>query len=625
MLADALALAAALSWAAPGGVGGPAIEIHPATLLLGSGEKARVVVRSPGGAPRLVASAGRLEPAREIEPGVFEAVLEPPAEAYPQLAIVAALGPAGVAFAGLPLVGRGTAVARTQPHARITVEIRGRIFGPATADGAGVAEVPVEVPPGVTFALHRGKPLDLRVPPLRQTLLVVEPRPLRADRDDVVMVYAFAATPAGAAWVGAPLTLSASAGSLGPARVVAPGALAAEWTLPPGPAGSVRIEVRLPSGPPAVQELPRPAGPPARIAIRLGAERLRAGGPPVDVVVEMTDAAGNRAAGDVRIAASFGEVSAPVRDASGAVHASLRVPERLEGRAEAVIEARVGEVAGRRGVALAPAAAERIAVALERSELTADGRAASGVSISIADRFGNGVDEPAPEIGAGRGKVLAASRVGPGAYRSRYAPRWLREGGEDAVVVRAGDLVASAPVRLVAPPHRLGITARAGAVHAEGGFTAPLVAAAVEGWPFGVGDRLGLSLGLARVASGRTGRLELGGSLHAVETSSELWALEATALARRQLSGRLTATGGAGVRAVRVHSGIEIDGARVSDEWGWAPGVQAQAGVAWELPSWHARIGLDLLAAWQDSAGMHSFRGSLATLGLALGVSHDAL
>jgi hypothetical protein len=624
MLADALGLAAALLWAAPEGAG-PAIEIHPAALLLGSGATARVVVRSPGGAPRLVASAGRLEPAREVEPGVFEAVLEPPVEAHPQIAIVAALGPAGVAFAGLPLVGRGTAVARTQPHARITVEIRGRIFGPARADGTGVAEVPVEVPPGVTFALHRGKPLDLRVPPLRQTLLVVEPRPLRADRDDVVTVYAFAATPEGTAWIGAPLTLSASAGRLGPARVVAPGALAAEWTLPPGPAGSVRVEVRLPSGPPAIQELPRPAGPPARIAVRLGAERLRAGDRPIDVVVEMTDSAGNRAAGDVQVTASFGELSTPRRDASGAVHASLRVPERLEGRAEVVVRARVGEVAGQRGVALAPAAAERIAVALERSELTADGRAASAVSISIADRFGNGVDEPAPEIEAGRGKVVAASRVGPGAYRSRYAAGWLREGGEDAVVVRAGDLVAAAPVRLVAPPHRLGVTARAGVLHAQGGFTAPLLGAAVEAWPSGVGDRFGLSLGLSRLGSRRTERLDVGRSLHAVKTSSELWALEATALARRQLSGRLTGTAGAGARAVRVHSGVSVDGARVADEWGWAPGVHAQGGVAYELPSWHARIGLDLLAAWQDSAGMRSFRGSLATYGLALGVSHDAL
>ncbi|HEY6002905.1 MAG TPA: hypothetical protein VIV57_08515, partial [Anaeromyxobacter sp.] len=382
---------------------------------------------------------------------------------------------------------------------------------------------------------------------------------------------------------------------------------------------------RLPSGPPATQEVPRPPGPPARVAVRLGAKRVRAGDPPIDVVVEMMDAAGNRASGDVRIAASFGELSEPVRDASGDVHASLRVPERLEGRSEAVVEAKVGAVAVRRSVALSPAAAERIAVALERSELTADGRAAAAVSITIADRFGNGVDEPALEIEAGRGKVVAASRVGPGAYRSRYAPGWLREGGEDAVVVRAGDLVAAAPIRLVPPPHRVGVAARAGVLHALGGFTAPVLGAALEAWPFGVGDRLGLSLGVARVGSGRTEQLDLGRSLRAVKTSSELWALEATAVARRPLSGRLTGTAGAGLRAVRVHSTVAIDGARTAEEWGWAPGAHAQGGVAYEIPSWHARIGLELLAAWQDSPRMRSFRGSLATLGLALGVSHEAL
>jgi hypothetical protein len=105
----------------------------------------------------------------------------------------------------------------------------------------------------------------------------------------------------------------------------------------------------------------------------------------------------------------------------------------------------------------------------------------------------------------------------------------------------------------------------------------------------------------------------------------ELWPLEATAIARRPLYGRLTGTAGAGVRAVSIHSTVAIDGNRITSEWGWAPGVHAQGGVAWEIPSWHTRIGLDALGAWQAAPHMHSFRGSLTTFGLALAVSHDAL
>jgi hypothetical protein len=561
---------------------------------------------------------------QETAPGVFEAVLQPPPEAHPQLAIVSAITPAGVAFAGLPLVGRGVAVARTEPNARITVEIRGRVFGPVLADDRGIARVPVEVPPGVSFALHHGKPLDLRVPPLRQAHLVVVPAALRADREDVVTVYAFAATADGEPWAGAPLALSASAGSLGPPREVAPGALAATWTLPPGPAGAVSVEAGLPSGPPARLELPRPAGPPAQVAVRLGATRLVAGDAPVEVVVEVADAAGNRAGGDVRIASSFGDLSGPVRDASGAVRASLAVPSRLEGRGEAVVEARVGEAGGRRAVALAPAPPARLSVAVDRSELMADGRSGADVTISVADRFGNGVDEPAPEIETRQGAVAETSRIAPGEFRTRYSSRRLREDGEDALVVRAGELVERRPLRLVAPPRQLGATVRAGALHAFGGFTAPYVQAAMEAWPAGLGG-FGLSLGIGRAASGRTEQAELGGTLRPVEASSVLWPLEITAMVRRPLSGSLTASAGAGGRAVRVHSTLLLNGVRTADEWGWAPGAQAQAGLAYELPSWHARVRLDALLAWQADPGMLSFRGALRTFGLAVGVSHDVL
>ena len=622
MLAE-VALAALLR-AAPSGEG-PAIELVPPSLVLGRGETARVVVRSAGGAPRLSASAGTLGPVREVGPGVFEAVLMPPSETHPQVAIVAALAPGGVVFAGLPLVGRGVAVARTEPNASITVEIRGRVFGPAVADGRGVAHVPVEVPPGVTFARHRGKPLDLRVPPLRQVHVVVEASALRADREEVLTVHAFAATPEGAPWAGAPLALSVSAGRLGPPREVAPGALAAEWTLPPGPSGPVTVEARLPQGPPARRELARPAGPPAKVAVKLGAARVVAGDPPVAVVVEVADAAGNRAGGDVRIASSFGDVSGPARDANGDVRAELKVPERLEGRVEAVVEAKAGEAGDRRAVALSPAAPARIDVALSRTELTADGRSGSDLSITISDRFGNGVDDPAPEIVTARGKVVPASRVGPGLYRARYAPGWLRDGGEDAVVVRAGRLVAREPVHLRAPPRQVAATLRGGALHAFGGFTAPYLQAAIDAWPVALGGSLGFSLAIARVGSSRREQADAAGTLHAVETSSALWPVELSLVARRPLPGRFAGFAGAGVRAVRVHSTAALDGRRLSDEWGWALGLQTQAGVAYELPAWHARVRLDAILAWQEDPGMRSYRGRLGTVGFTMGVSHDAL
>jgi len=624
MPAEVLALWAALLAAAPGAEV-PGLELHPPVLVLGGGERVRVVVRTSGGVPRLSASAGTLGPARQVGPGVFEATLEPPLEAHPQLALVTALVPGGVAFAWLPLVGRGVAIARTAPHADVTVKIRDRFFGPARADAEGIARVPVEVPPGERYARHRGKLLDLRVPPLHRAQVLADRTVLRADREETVTVYAFAATPEGAPWGGAPLALSVSAGRLGPTREIAPGALAAEWTLPAGAAGEVGVEARLPDVPPAREEVVRAPGPPAHVALRLGAPRVVAGDPPVGLEVEISDEGGNRVDGEVALRTSFGALSAPVRTAAGFLRASLRVPERLEGRASALVEAALGGTVDRNAVILTPAAAATLSVEVERPELRADGEAASDVSVSLADRFGNGVDEPLPSVETGRGRVGPLVREGPGRYRTRYQPGWSSRGGEDAVIARAGGLEARAPVRLLAPPPVLAATLRGGALHAFGGFTAPYLAAAVEAWPLRLGGRYGFAVGVARAASARDETIATGGTPRTVSASSSRWPVEATALVRLHLGPRLTFESGAGAGAVLVHSAVELGGVRAADEWGFAPSLHATAGAALALPIRRLRVRLDARLAWQDDPGMRSFRGGLRTLALALGLTHDAL
>ncbi len=623
MLAEAPALCAALLAAASAG-GAPVVELHPATLVLGDGESAVVRVRSES-PPRLVASAGRLGPVREVEAGLFEATFEPPRETYPQLALVVAFGAGGVGWSWLPLVGRGVAVAHTAPHASVSVSIRDRVFGPARADGDGLAHIPVVVPPGVRWAYQRGKPLDLKVPPLRRAHVVVDRGEVPADRAEEVTVYAFAAAPEGGPWDGAPVDLSVSAGELAPARELGPGGVAARWILPAGPAGAVAVEARLPDVPVARAEVVRTPGPPARIALAVAAGRAQAGGDPIDVTVAVADAAGNATDGPVSLRASAGLLSEPSREAPGRVRATFRPPERLEGRSEAVVEATVGDLADRRTVALAPADPSAIEVTVLRPELMADGGTSTGVRVSLRDRFGNGVDSPAPALEAARGRLAPLSREGPGLYRSRYAPRWLRQGGEDAVVARAGGLVARGPVRLLPPVRRLGASIRAGALHALGGFTAPYLGAAVEAWPPRVGSALGLSLGLGRAWTSSDARVDPGGGSHVVSASSELWPIELTALARRPLGARLTALAGAGVRLVGVHGALELDGRRTGDEWGWAGGVHGQAGLALELRSWHARVHATVVAAWQRDPGMRTFRGDLGTLALAVGLTHDAL
>jgi hypothetical protein len=624
MFAEALAIAGALAVHASA-VAPPVLELRPSTLTLGQGERARIVVRSAAGAPRVISSAGTVGPLEELEPGVFAAQLEPPLSSHPQVALVAAVAPGGVAFACLPLVGRGVAVARTEPRARITVQIRDRTFGPADADERGIALVPVEVPPGERFARHRGKPLDLRVPPLERVLVLVDPPPARADVEETVTVHAFAATAQGAPWAGAPIALEVSAGRLEPAREVAPGAFSARWTLPPAHAGEVLVEARVPDAPPAAARLRRPAGPVARVAFRLAADRAHAGDPPLEVLLETSDAAGNRVDADVRLRASPGALDEPVRVSPGVLRTAYRVPERLEGAREVVLEASLGEATDSRRLALAAGPAAALSLELTRSELLAGGGASADATVTVVDRFGNGVDAPAPVVEAGRGSVGPVSAEAPGRWRARYVPVWSRSPGEDAVVARAGDLVARAPVRLLEPPRRLGATLRGGALHALGGFTAPYLGLGLEAWPLRLGGAWGVALAVGRAATSRDERAVIGGGDHALSAASAHWPIELSALARRPLRPRLTALGGAGVKLVRVHSELGLDGVRTADEWGWAPGLQATGGVALEVPSLRARVRLEAALGWQADPGMETLRGSMTTLGILVGVTHDAL
>ncbi|HET8538328.1 MAG TPA: hypothetical protein VFL83_00520 [Anaeromyxobacter sp.] len=623
MAGEALALCALLL-ASPG-ASPLSVEVRPPFLTLGYAQRAHVVVRSAAGAPRVEVSAGTLGPLAQAAPGVWEADLDPPLEGHPQLAIVVAVADDALAFAALPLVGQGVAVATTEPNARISVRIRDREFGPVQADASGTALVPVEVPPGERHAWQRGRALDLRVPPLRQVHVVLGRGEVRADREETVRVFAVAARPDGAPWAGEPPALSAAAGALGATKELVPGAWAATWTLPPGAAGDVAVQARLPDVPLASAALRRAPGPAARVALRLARDRAVAGGEPVEAVAEVTDAAGNRVDGEVRLAARFGTISSAGRGGPGIVTARWQVPERLEGRSEATVEATLGDAVDRRTIALAPGAPTRIAVAVEPPEVVADGEASTEVRVAVSDRFGNGVAGEVPALDAGRGRLAPLEEQGPGRWRTRYTARWAPRGGADTVVARAGTVEETARVLLLDPPRRLAATARAGVLHASGGFTAPTLGAALELWPLRLAGAYGLAGGIAFARTSRDEAAAVGGGTHALASAVELWPVTLTGLARRTLARRITGTVGAGAGIVAVHSTVSLDGGAAADEWGRALAVHATAGAALEMPAWHARVRLDAVLAWQDDAGMRSFRGSLTTLSVTVGVSHDAL
>lgn len=173
------------------------------------------------GVTHWVTSAGEVS-APVFAGDVQRVTLTLPSARYPQLAIVAALDDRGalVDWIALPLAGRATIKVDTTPGADIVVDVSGTQSAPVRATAAGIAEVEITVPPGITevrtiATTRRGAAIEktqsLGVPPVKSMLAACI-----ADR-----VIALATTSSGAPLATHP-ALTASSGTFG-AIDVAPG------------------------------------------------------------------------------------------------------------------------------------------------------------------------------------------------------------------------------------------------------------------------------------------------------------------------------------------------------------------------------------------------------------------
>src|SRR5204863_8357354 len=167
---SALALAAFIAWvsAAPAVRAAETVEppaapttvtLTPARpqLLLGSDAEVAVTleVRGPGAETftpvRALANVGTLEMPRPAgQPGRFAARYLPPAERYPQVALLAvelASGPRRMHVAARIVLEGSTVVPfHTSPGASVTMRVADRGFGPVVADRQGRVEIPIQVP-----------------------------------------------------------------------------------------------------------------------------------------------------------------------------------------------------------------------------------------------------------------------------------------------------------------------------------------------------------------------------------------------------------------------------------------------------------------------------------------------
>ena len=453
----AVVLAIVSSGAAAGGpVPAPlAIRAEPGRLLLGTDRAALLVVEGATEPPSFTTSAGEVRDIRAVSAGRFEAQFLPPREGWPQVAIVTARAGDRFAWTSVLLHGRGTAIAHTKPWASIRVTIAGDEFGPARADQHGEAHVPVIVPPGVRFAYHGEKPLDLRVPPALHVDLVPERTSIRADREEVVPLRILAVSPDGAPRTRAPVELSATAGEVDRPEELAPGEYLSRCRLAPGPAGEVRITARLSDeGPSRTVTLRRAAGHVARVQVEpdppvavAGRER------PIALRIRVSDTVGNPLDMVPTVVTSFGSVSPVAARGPGLYEAALVVPQQRGQVVAANVTARVGEVSGVASIALAAGPAERLVVEGAGDRLVADGTREAVFRVALLDRFGNeAAAEPTVALASGSGAVRSEPDAAGGRV-VRYRPRRAREDQVHLLAFRPQDRrAAAAPVAPCAAP-----------------------------------------------------------------------------------------------------------------------------------------------------------------------------
>lgn len=604
--------------AAPAQGGALRISAEPGQLLLGRDGVAEL--RIAAGAEvedvSVTASVGKVEGLRRLPGGGYAARYRAPAERVPQVAIVAAVGHLrGAAVDGwiaIPLYGQGDARVRARPGTPVVLRIGDALFGPRTAGPDGVAAIPVVVPPGVREAHHGFAPVDLKVPETPLLHAVIDRAAIRADRPETLNVIAYVIAPHGVARRGDEPAFEPSRGTVAFAAREA-GAYEGTWVVPPGPAGEVRLAVRLPGAGAsrAVLRLDAVAGPPATVAVGFDRDEVVAGQRErVRVTARALDAAGNATQGEVLLEADAGALDRPEPVGPGAVATRLVAPERLEGRRVILVTARVpaAGISGTRALALAPAAPAVLHVTPASASVVADGSREALLRVEAFDAYGNPIDGP-PAVGASAGRIAGVERAPDGGWQVRYVAPRLRERGEDRIVAAAGEASGAASLRLVPAPPPVSFAACGGVmVDLSGGeagtrlgFTADVPA------PDGALPA-SLALGFRLDAEGLALERSTGGREVAVRA---LGGLAGAVLRWTPDRGPDLAVAGA-VGLLGVHATPRGEGARA----GFAPAARlalTATGTSWPLAPF---LEFSLLAAGRSPGG--AFAAAAVSAGLTL-------
>jgi hypothetical protein len=602
----------------------------PSHLQLGTQSEAQVAVSGPEdlSAVSVTVNHGSITKVKQVGPGKFVATYRPPEQTFPRVAIVGVVGSTKGArvhgWTTLPLWGSAEAVLQTAPNANVSVRIGDRTYGPIQADARGISKVPVVVPPGVQTAYFGTKVLDLGLPRVALTHLVLESAEIPADRAQTLAARFYAVTDEGKPQAGLSLRARVSVGTITDFQAEAPGVYSARWSVPLGTPSQAELSVWTPADPASMTttRLKLLAGPPAKVVLTAVPGQIVAGsGADVRLVAVVTDAKGSLTGGEPVFSTTLGVVGHAVEEKDGTWAANLLVPRGFGGASSLSVRAEVaGAPPAQVTVGLQPGPAKLIAVEPERLSLVSDGSSTVELRAQVLDADRNPVLGPMEATVTTGELTPAPADASQGAHYVYRPPRSSRSTWTE-VVVSSNGLSRVVPVELIGASARVTFGPKVGFLTNLGNANA--VAAALElgawwGQHFGIGLEGGY-LFVPRdsvVASGPLEGTRVSIRAHGVPVLLGVgW--------RAKLATTLSFQTSALAGIVVTSSTIKLQGQQDVKETSVVPSAQLTASVGYSLGVWTPFV--EVGVRWLGDARGNNLTGSLFSVGVSAGCRFDLL
>jgi hypothetical protein len=628
MRADRFAAAGALLFSIVATAAGVTVNVVPPHLQLGTDPGAQIVIAGPPdfSAVEVSANHGTIASVKQVSPGHFVAEYRAPGHTFPRVAIVAVVGTSKGArvhgWTTLPLWGSAEAVLQTAPNANVSVRIGERTYGPIRADANGIGKVLVVVPPGVQSGFYGAKVLDLGLPRVALTHLVLEQAAMQADREQTVAARFYSVSEDGKPRSGLSLRGRVTLGKITQFKPEAPGVYAAQWTIPASAPTEAELSAWTPADPNSATtaRLRLSGGPPVRIVLAATPDRVIAGaGVDVRLDAKVVDARGYPTAGAITFTPTLGAVGRAERESEGSWTAGLSVPRGFGGASSLIVRAEVaGAAPAEVTIALQVGPAQQLVVDPDRLSLVGNGANTVELRAQLLDVDRNPV-EGTFEASVPVGELTPIPE--PSGVRYQYrAPRSLKDDAIELMLSSNG-LTARVPIALQAAPSWVTFAPKVGFLSNLGNANA--FAAALE-LGFWLGEHFGLGLEAGYLFVPRDSEVTSGplaGSRVLIRAHGV--PMLGTVSWRGKLASTLpfqaTAAGGVTV----ISSTLKLQDHQDVREVSVVPSAQLTASVGYALGTWTPFV--EAGVRWMGDAQGNNLTGSLFSVGVSAGCRFDLL